>query len=230
MHPLKRTFDKSIIPAVTIGGILEYYELGLALYWGPILEKAFYEASLPLTETINTITAVLVGFCARPLGAFLFGRRGDRKGRKQAFFLTVILMSVPTVAIGLPLPLSFTDWSLFSIYYISIMKFLQGIPAGGELPGAICYLAEDSSSEEEKLYTCSFAFVGPQLGLLLSIGVCLFLQRYLTEESMLNIGWHTTFLSCGILGMVGYFLRKKMHETHEYKILQKGHHVIDKPI
>jgi MFS family permease len=232
---MKTRYKKITILAITIGSILEYYDLGLIIYWAPIIGKILADISLPVAETINSITAICIGLAARPLGAYLFGKSGDRHGRKKAFTRTVILIAIPTVLIGIPF-FSFEEWSLYATIYIALMKFLQGIPAGGELPGAICYLTEgdadeiEGADEKEKIFTGSFSLVGPQVGLLFSLGVVLFLQKYLAYEVLIKQGWRGAFLTTGLLSLGGYLLRKKLHETHEFDLIEKGHQVVESPV
>lgn len=224
---LNRLFRKSIIPAVTIGSILEWYEVGLYIYWASVIEKIYFDYTLPIAETINTIIVLSVGLVARPLGGYIFGKFGDKKGRKKAFTLTIILISIPTFLIGWTK--SFTQWTLFTTIFLGIMKFLQGIPAGGEIPGAICYLSENTEPTK-KWFTCSFALVGPQVGLLLSLTECLLLQEYLPYEDLIHWGWRFSFLACGFLGILGYVLRKKLHESDKYAHLKKEHKVLKHPV
>jgi MHS family proline/betaine transporter-like MFS transporter len=40
-------------------------------------------------------------FIFRPVGALLFGRRGDRSGRRQVLVLMIIVMSLATAGVGM---------------------------------------------------------------------------------------------------------------------------------
>lgn len=226
---MKTYFSRFIIPAIILGSVLEYYDLGLVVYWTPLIGKVLQDISIPLAETVNTVLAIVTGLIARPLGAYLFGRSGDKHGRKHAFTWTIIGIALPTCLIGLPL-FSFENWSLLAVIYIASMKFLQGIPAGGELPGAICFLAEESKNERDKILKCSFSLVGPQIGLLLSLAVVLLLQEYLSYETLLNQAWRIAFLSTGFLGIGGYLLRSSLHETREYNLMKAGHKIVQYPV
>lgn len=43
-------------------------------------------------------------------------------------------------------------------------------------------------------------------------------------------GWRLSFLTCGLLGVLGYFLRKKLHESYEFKHLQIARKVLESPV
>lgn len=222
-----RSSETSIILAVTFGSILEWYEIGLYIYWAQIIEKVVFDFALPVIEAVNTFMVFLVGFFARPLGGLIFGYFGDRWGRKTSFTLSVIFASIPSFLVGL-MP-SYSGWSLFSLVFFSVMKFLQGFPAGGEVPGAICYLSENTTPERKK-YVCSYALVGPQIGLLFSLVECLLLKKYLSYEDLSQWGWRISFLICGLLGVIGYFLRKRLHESLLFEHLKSEHKLLKKPI
>lgn len=215
----KKLFKKSIILPVTIGSTLEYYELGLPIYWTPEVELLS-----PIAEVINTVTAVLLGVIARPLGAFYFGKSGDQVSRRNAFLNTIRCISIITLLAALFLPsTSFSQWSLLSVSLIGLMKLLQGFPAGGELPGAICYLAENSETEDDKIFKCSFALIGPQIGLTLCIGLRLMCDKIFPKEFLFHSGylsgWRLAFLTGGVLGVFGWFLRSWLDETREFENL-----------
>ena len=62
---LKIFSRKSIIPAVTIGSMLEWYEIGLYIYWASIIERVLFDYALPIGEAINAISAISVGLCKK---------------------------------------------------------------------------------------------------------------------------------------------------------------------
>lgn len=222
-----KAYEKGVLLPVTIGSILERYEIYLYIYWTPIISKNFFDLSLPITEFVNFILVLIVGLISRPLGGIVFGYVGDRWGRKNAFLVSIILISIPSFFTAL-MPTSST-WSLFYILYIGLMKFIQGIPAGGELPGAMCYLAEVASSERKR-YLCSYVFVGPQIGQIISMVQCLLLEKYLSPEALIHWGWRLSFCIGGLIGILGYFLRKKLHESPAFQDLIKKHEVLHNPV
>ena len=80
------------------------------------------------------------GYLARPLGGIVMAHYGDKRGRKRMFTLSVFLMAVPTLAIGL-LPV-YAQIGLLAPLLLLLLRVVQGIAVGGEVPGAWVFVAE----------------------------------------------------------------------------------------
>jgi len=89
------------VAAVVVGNVLEWYDFVVYSYFATIIAKNFFPATDELAALLATFAAFGVGFFARPLGGIVIGRIGDRKGRKTALILTLMLMAAGTVLIGL---------------------------------------------------------------------------------------------------------------------------------
>lgn len=214
-----------LIIAVTIGNILEWYEIYLYIYWAPIISRLFFNATSDLGNTINVFTVFAIGFMARPLGGLFFGRLGDKIGRKKTLILSVLLMSFPTFVIGL-LP-TYAQIGSSSIILLTLLRFLQSFPAGGEQSGAFCFLYESAELEKRRFMT-SWGAVGTQIGIILSMTECLLLEKFLSPEDLLNWGWRLSFLLGGCIGLFGFYLRTKLHETPSYNQLKYQHQITKK--
>lgn len=216
----------SAVFAVTLGNLLEWYEIYLYVYWAPIISQLFFNND-SLTNLTYTFFIFAVGFLARPIGGFVFGRIGDRIGRRKTLILSVMLMIVPTCITGL-LP-TYESIGIFAPLSLGIMRFLQSFPAGGEMPGAFCYLYE-SAPKNNRRFLSSFAMLGPQLGILISTAECLFLEKYLSHEHLIRWGWRISFLAGGLIGFAGLCLRYRLHETPLFKEMQSHTHISRAPI
>jgi MFS family permease len=223
---MKKQSEKLLVSAVSLGGILEWYEIGLYIYWPLIILGKLLSFEMPIMDAINVGLVIATGFIARPLGGMLFGRWGDTKGRKSPFAWSVLLVSVPSLLIAF-LP-SYMLWNTVSLVFFTVVKFLQGIPAGGELPGAICYLSENGIPERRR-YLCSFTFVGPQIGLLLSLAVCLLLESVFAQETLMKTWWRMVFFVSGMMGICGFYLRRKLHDSLDFSHLKSHSHSMQHP-
>lgn len=200
----------TVIIAISLGNLLEWYEIYLYVYWAPTFAKIFFGSTSNLTNLTHTYLIFALGFLARPLGGLFFGRIGDRLGRKKSMILSVIIMTFPTIIIGL-LP-TYAQIGYFAPIILAIMRFLQAFPAGGEIPGGGCYLYESSEPHKRK-FMCSWGAVGFQLGVLISILECYAMERILTPEELMAWGWRLSFLFGGLIGFCSLYLRHKLHET-----------------
>lgn len=218
---------KKLLSAVTIGGILEWYEIFLYVYWAPQISQLFFAKSYGDVALIDALLIFAFGFIARPIGGLLFGYIGDRYGRKKAFLASIICCTLPTIVIAF-LP-TYASIGIIAQVILSFTRFLQGIPAGGELPGAMCYLKE-SAPESKKFFITSFAFIGAQIGGVLGILECLVFENMMPTETLLNYGWRISFAIGGLIGLFGYFLRHSIHETPMFLKLERHDHILKKPI
>ena len=226
LHPLPIKTHKSVIFAVTIGNFLEWYEIYLYVYWAPILSTLFFKSN----DAINLIYLFMifgVGFLARPLGGLFFGRIGDRIGRKKALILSILMMIIPTFVTGC-MP-THAQVGIAAPILLGLMRILQSFPAGGELPGAFCYLYEIAPPEKRR-YMCSWSAVGYQLGILVSIIECFFLEKILSYEDLVTWGWRLSFILGGALGFVGLYLRRTLHETPLFREMETHEKIVRTPI
>ena len=82
----------------------------------------------------------------RPLGAIFFGEIGDRiVGRKHALVFSILLITVPSVLMGL-LP-GYASWGYVSAMLLVLLRMMQGLSVGGQLAGSYVISIEQSSSK-----------------------------------------------------------------------------------
>ncbi len=222
-----RKNQHNVIFAVTFGNLLEWYEIYLFVYWSPIIAKLFFSSETESTNLTNTFLIFALGLLARPLGGLFFGRLGDRIGRKRAFILSLMMMTVPTITTGL-LP-TYTQVGALAPIFLICTRFLQAFPAGGELPGAFCYLYE-SAQLHKRRYFCSWATFGVLSGLLLGTIECFFMELFLSQQALITWGWRLSFLFGGLIGLCGIFIRSRLHETPLYQEMAKHSSIIKESI
>ena len=219
--------QKNVILATTSGSVLEWYEIFIYIYWAPVLSSYFFNSDEKFTGELNALLIFAVGFLSRPLGGFIFGHIGDHFGRKVAFIISILSMSIPTIVIGL-LP-AYKDIGILSPLLLGLMRVIQGVPAGGELPGAICYLSE-CASEPNKKFMASFAFFGVGIGVMISIGEYLLFPYLLPASISSDMSWKFSFIFGGCLGVLGLYLRYKLHETPSFTKLKLEGKLLRKPV
>ena len=89
------------IAAVVLSNVLEWYDFIVYSYFAVTIAAQFFPAANETASLLAAFAAFGVGFIFRPLGAIVIGAIGDRKGRKTALVLTIMLMAAGTSLIGL---------------------------------------------------------------------------------------------------------------------------------
>ena len=74
----------------------------------------------------------------RPIGGLIFGILGDKKGRKKALQISMILMFIATFTIGC-LP-SVSSIGIIAPILLTLLRLFQGISVGGQLVGSILFI------------------------------------------------------------------------------------------
>jgi MHS family proline/betaine transporter-like MFS transporter len=69
-------------------------------YLTPVMSKLFFPSDSPLVAEIEHFGVFAAGFIIRPIGGLVFGRLGDKIGRKNTLLASVLLMTFPMAIIA----------------------------------------------------------------------------------------------------------------------------------
>src|SRR5262245_49572404 len=127
--PKPATSMRTVIAASSIGTAFEWYDFFVYGSLTALIARKFFNELGEANATLATLAVFAAGLLFRPMGALIFGRIGDRFGRKGAFLATVIIMGAATFAIGL-LPDSKELLGISTITLVSL-RILQGLAVGG---------------------------------------------------------------------------------------------------
>lgn len=226
--PLMGKISKNrLVVATLIGNTLEWYEFSLYLHFLPLFSILFFPSTSMISSLLYGLMVFAVGFISRPIGSLFFGFLGDRYGRKFALVLTITLMCIPTFCVGL-LP-TFAQIGIVAPVLLMLLRVFQGLPTGGEFPGIMCYLVE-ISSVKERGWMGSWAFVGSQFGSIVSTVEVLLLETKGPVETLTGWNWRLPFIIGGLLGVVGWYLRRSLHETASFERIEQSQKLSPSPI
>jgi len=200
----------SIITASSVGTLIEWYDFYIFGSLSTVLAVQFFPKSNPTAGLLFTLATFAAGFVVRPFGALVFGRLGDKVGRKHTFLLTLILMGGSTFLIGL-VP-GYETIGLLAPLLVLLLRFVQGLALGGEYGGAATYVAEHAPADKRGFYT-SFIQTTATLGLFLSLGVILSVRQSMDPEAFSSFGWRIPFLASAILVAISIYIRLQMAES-----------------
>jgi MFS family permease len=216
--PTRRELVKAFTASLT-GTSLEWYDFAVySAASAVVFPVVFFPASDPYTATILAFSTYAVGYVSRPVGGFVFGRLGDKIGRKPVLVLTLLLIGIATFLIGV-LP-GYATIGLAAPIILVLLRFAQGVGVGGEWGGAVL-LSSEFGDPRRRGFWSSAAQVGPPAGNLLANGALALLTVLLTEEDFLDWGWRVAFLLSALLVAFGLWIRLKLEDTPVFKALQE---------
>lgn len=190
---------------------MEWFDFGLYSYLAVIISKNFFSSvqndQLKLMFTFATFA---IAFLMRPLGGIIFGKIGDKYGRKVVLTITIILMAFSTLLIGL-LP-TFSQIGIWAPILLLIARIIQGFSTGGEYAGAMVYIAESSPDNKRNMLGSGLE-IGTLTGYILASLLASILFITLSDEQMASWGWRIPFLLGLPLGLIGFYLRGSLEET-----------------
>jgi MHS family alpha-ketoglutarate permease-like MFS transporter len=194
----------------SLGNLVEWYDFyafsAFAVYFG----SSFFSKTDPLSNTLNVLGIFAVGFLMRPIGGWLFGRIADRRGRRYALTLSVLLMAAGS-AIILVTPTYATIGSAAAVLLL-VARLLQGLSVGGEYGTSATYMSEVATSNRRGYYS-SFQYVTLVGGQVLALTVQIILQQVLSEEALTSWGWRIAFAIGALTALSVLWLRRGMDES-----------------
>ncbi|GAA1856246.1 MFS transporter [Brevibacterium marinum] len=222
----KKGLQKSVV-AGSIGVLVHWFDWAVYAYMATTIASIFFPESEEAAGLLATFAVFAVSFLVRPIGAIIFGRLGDRLGRKLTLSVVILAMAASTLVLGL-LPTYQTIGMLAPILLIAT-RIVQGLASGGEFGSAAAFLGE-FSPPKHRGFGCSWLEVGSLLGFLLASFVVYLLNQALTPEQVLAWGWRIPFLITVPLGLIGLYIRRKIEDTPEFEALQTNETVAQSPL
>lgn len=210
---LTRDYDakrRHAIAAATIGNGLEWFDFTVYGFFTPIIARLFFPAINDLTSILLTVGTYGVGFFMRPVGAVVLGVYADRKGRKAALTLTILMMAFGTALLGLA-P-TYAQAGIVGPLVIVLARLIQGFSAGGEIGGATAFLIEYAPPEKRGFYA-SWQQTSQALAVVLG-GICGTVVTHALDPAAIDSwGWRVPFLLGLLIGPVGFYIRARVDET-----------------
>ncbi|MBP1325973.1 MHS family proline/betaine transporter-like MFS transporter [Leucobacter exalbidus] len=210
-----------------LGTIVESYDFFVYTYLIVYTAPLFFPGEDPFVAILSSLLVLGSGFLARPLGGLVFGRLGDRKGRRFTLMLTVISMGVVTFCMGL-LP-TYATIGIAAPLALVLLRLFQGFSAGGELAGSTTFVSEHAGKGNHG-FLSSITPLGTAFGAALAPGVVALVTLILSEEVMREWGWRVPLLLSLPLTLVCLLLRLGLEDSPEFKRLAAAKTVTRSPV
>ena len=209
----ERTTSDLVKAAVSgwLGTALEFmdfqlYSLGAAL----VFHEIFFPEQSAAMALILAMGTYGAGYVARIVGAFFFGKMGDRIGRKKVLFITITMMGICTTLIGV-LP-TYAQIGIFAPVLLVTLRIIQGLGAGAEISGAGTMLAEYAPKGKRGIIS-SLVAMGTNCGTLSATAIWAFMFFVLDREELVAWGWRIPFLASVVVMIFAIWLRMNLKES-----------------
>lgn len=194
-----------------LGTALEFmdfqlYSLGAAL----VFHEIFFPEQSAAMALILAMGTYGAGYIARIVGAFIFGKMGDRIGRKKVLFITITMMGICTTLIGV-LP-TYAQIGIFAPVLLVTLRIIQGLGAGAEISGAGTMLAEYAPKSKRGIIS-SLVAMGTNCGTLSATAIWAIMFFLLDREQLIAWGWRIPFLASVVVMIFAIWLRLNLKES-----------------
>ena len=195
----------------SIGNLIEWYDWLVYSAFSLYFAKAFFPSASQTAQLLNAAAIFAVGYFMRPIGGLLLGLYADRKGRRAALTLSVLMMCGGSLLIAVA-P-DFRSIGMAAPVLLVVARLLQGTSVGGEYGTSATYLSEMATGKWRGFYS-SFQYVTLQGGQLLAVIVLVLLQQvFLTPAQLEEWGWRIPFALGAGFAVVAFYLRRRLGET-----------------
>lgn len=184
----------------------QLYSLGAAL----VFHEIFFPEQSAAMALILAMGTYGAGYIARIVGAFIFGKMGDRVGRKKVLFITITMMGICTTLIGV-LP-TYAQIGIFAPILLVTLRIVQGLGAGAEISGAGTMLAEYAPKGKRGIIS-SLVAMGTNCGTLSATAIWAFMFFVLDREELVAWGWRIPFLASVVVMLFAIWLRFNLKES-----------------
>ena len=200
--------------AATVGNMLEWYDFTIYAAFAVPISKSFFPADSEVVSLLLGFVTFGLGFVARPFGAAFLGGYADRRGRRDALSLTILLMAFGTGIIAL-CP-SYDSIGISAPLIILLARLIQGFSAGGEIGGAVSTLVEHAPPERRGLFA-SFQQMSQGGSTMLSGLVAMTIALVLPADAVAAWGWRLAFVVGLLIAPVGLYIRRELEDAPLFK-------------
>ncbi|KJV92075.1 MFS transporter [Rickettsia bellii] len=185
---------------------LEYFDLMLYVHLAVLLDELFFPKYEPSVTSFLSAFTFCSTFIFRPLGAYIFGRIGDKLGRKSTVIMTTTLMALSCVVMA-NAP-TYEQIGYFAAVLITVCRAVQGMASVGEIVGAELYLTEITKPPVQYPFV-SFIAVASVIGTTAALAVASIVTTH-------GLNWRIAFWIGAAIAVIGGYARTKLRETPDF--------------
>jgi MHS family alpha-ketoglutarate permease-like MFS transporter len=196
------------------GNLVENFSGATFSYLAPLFAHQFFPMHTPSVALLLTLATYATGFLTKPLGAYLFGAYGDRVGRRNSLYLSILLMAVSSLIVTV-VP-GYSHIGFAAPVLLVEARLVEGISSGGEFGLSAAYLIEFAPARR-RAFVGSLQQVTVIAGVLLGSAVVALLEHTVPSEPLHAWVWRLPFAAGTALCLVCAVLRYLVPDTPSFE-------------
>lgn len=212
LAPTRPSLYKTLF-ATCVGNALEWFDIAVYAFFASYIARTFFPTTDPSVSLLLAFGSFGVSFLIRPLGAIVLGHYADKHGRKKALLLSINLMMLGGAMITL-MP-GYATLGLAAPLLILVARLIQGFSAGGEFGSSTAFLVEHFP--ERRAFIASWQFATQGASTLMASAFGFGLLQVMSDADLLAWGWRIPFAFGLLIGPLGLYIRRHVHESETYK-------------
>lgn len=218
--------ERQVIALVAWVGFFTCFNFIIYFFFNDAIINAFFPKDLDSgLKNFGFLALVVIGYISRPLGGLILADIADRFGRKTVMLYALVTITFSTLIIGL-MP-TYDMIGLWAIVLFVLMRLLQGIGVGSEVPISWVYMLEQVPRWQTGLASGLMIAMLVASALFVSIS-SVFLSGVLTLEQMQNFGWRVPFILGSVGSLVTIFLSYRLTETPLWLVAKNNDELLPK--
>ncbi|MEO3932997.1 MFS transporter [Micrococcaceae bacterium Sec7.4] len=199
---------KASIAVAALSTIVEWYDFTLYLFMATVLSRVVFGGGPD--SLLATLAIFAMSYLLRPVGALLFGRFGDRFGRRPVLLVSMALMAAAMLGTAL-LPTHAQAGAVAGGAFLAL-RCVMAFSVGGEYPAVSTYLLEGARPGRRGL-VAALASMASEIGVLLAVAVSAITTTMLDQAALDDWGWRIPFAVGALLAVATLAARTKLGET-----------------
>jgi MHS family proline/betaine transporter-like MFS transporter len=188
--------------------IVEWYDFTLYLFMATVLSRVVFGGGRD--SLLAALAIFAVSYLLRPVGALLFGRFGDRFGRRPVLLVSMALMAAAMPGTAL-LPTHAQAGAVAGGAFLAL-RCVMAFSVGGEYPAVSTYLLEGARPGRRGLVT-ALASTASEIGVLLAVAASAITTTMLDRAALDDWGWRIPFAVGALLAVATLAARTSLGET-----------------
>lgn len=215
---------RNMLPVI-LGNGTEWFNYVVYLSMSVYLGQLFFPDATIKQSTFYVICIFCTSYVARPVGGWVFGIIGDKKGRKVAMVASGSLLCASSLLMTV-MP-TYESAGMLAPAFLITLRLLQSFALGGESAGMMTWLIESPPANKRNLYSAIETGI-ENSGLIAAAIVVFIVHGAFQHNEIIAWAWRIPFALSALTALAMLYMRLSISETVVFTRNVKGREDVQK--